>query len=72
VILPEDGRAGEVLRDVEPEDLLNYGLIPEFVGRLPVVVTLDDLDESTLKKILTEPKNSLDNTSGCSRWRTLT
>jgi hypothetical protein len=49
----------EVLRDVEPEDLLKYGLIPEFVGRLPVVVTLDDLDESTLKKILTEPKNSL-------------
>jgi ATP-dependent Clp protease ATP-binding subunit ClpX len=59
VISPEDGRAGEVLRDVEPEDLLKYGLIPEFVGRLPVVVTLDDLDESTLKKILTEPKNSL-------------
>jgi len=48
-----------VLRDVEPEDLLKYGLIPEFVGRLPVVVTLDDLDESALKKILTEPKNAL-------------
>ena len=59
VISPEDGRAGEVLRDVEPEDLLKYGLIPEFVGRLPVVVTLDDLDKSTLKKILTEPKNAL-------------
>jgi ATP-dependent Clp protease ATP-binding subunit ClpX len=59
VMAPEDGRAGEMLRNVEPEDLLKYGLIPEFVGRLPVVVTLDDLDESTLKKILTEPKNSL-------------
>src|SRR6516164_857750 len=59
VTSPEAGRAGEVLRDVEPEDLLKYGLIPELVGRLPVVVTLDDLDESTLKKILTEPKNSL-------------
>jgi ATP-dependent Clp protease ATP-binding subunit ClpX len=59
VVSTEDGHTGEALRDVEPEDLLKYGLIPEFVGRLPVVVTLDDLDESTLKKILTEPKNSL-------------
>jgi ATP-dependent Clp protease ATP-binding subunit ClpX len=59
VIAPEDRRAGDVFRDVEPEDLLKYGLIPEFVGRLPVVVTLDDLDVTTLKKILTEPKNAL-------------
>src|SRR6266516_7924168 len=46
-------------RDVEPEDLLKYGLIPEFVGRLPVVATLDDLDEASLKLILTQPKNAL-------------
>jgi ATP-dependent Clp protease ATP-binding subunit ClpX len=59
VIASEDRRAGDVFRDVEPEDLLKYGLIPEFVGRLPVVVTLDDLDVTTLKKILTEPKNAL-------------
>jgi len=44
---------------VEPEDLLKYGLIPEFVGRLPVVATLEDLDEGSLKKILVEPKNAL-------------
>jgi ATP-dependent Clp protease ATP-binding subunit ClpX len=50
---------GEVLRKVEPEDLLKFGLIPEFVGRLPVIATLEDLDESALKKILTEPKNAL-------------
>jgi ATP-dependent Clp protease ATP-binding subunit ClpX len=50
---------GEVLRDVEPEDLIKYGLIPEFVGRLPVVATLEDLDESALVRILTEPKNAL-------------
>ena len=48
-----------LLRDLEPEDLLKYGLIPEFVGRLPVVATLEDLDEASLKKILTEPKNAL-------------
>jgi ATP-dependent Clp protease ATP-binding subunit ClpX len=59
VIAPEDRRTGEVFRDVEPEDLLKYGLIPEFVGRLPVVATLEDLDEAALKKILTEPKNAL-------------
>ncbi len=59
VIAPEDRRTGEIFRDVEPEDLLKYGLIPEFVGRLPVVATLEDLDESALKKILTEPKNAL-------------
>ena len=50
---------GEVLREVEPEDLIKYGLIPEFVGRLPVVATLDELDESALMQILTEPKNAL-------------
>jgi ATP-dependent Clp protease ATP-binding subunit ClpX len=56
---PDDRRAGEILREVEPEDLLKFGLIPEFVGRLPVVATLEDLDEEALVKILTEPKNAL-------------
>ncbi len=50
---------GVVLREVEPEDLIKFGLIPEFVGRLPVVATLEGLDEAALVKILTEPKNSL-------------
>ncbi|MCA3070615.1 MAG: ATP-dependent Clp protease ATP-binding subunit ClpX [Rhodocyclaceae bacterium] len=50
---------GEVLRDVEPEDLIKYGLIPEFVGRLPVVATLEELDEAALIQILTQPKNAL-------------
>jgi len=50
---------GEVLRDVEPEDLIKFGLIPEFVGRLPVVATLEDLNENALVRILTEPKNAL-------------
>src|ERR1700676_554312 len=59
VLAPEERRAGEIFREVEPEDLLKYGLIPEFVGRLPVVATLEDLDEDALKKILTEPKNAL-------------
>ena len=59
VIAPEDRMTGEIFRDVEPEDLLKYGLIPEFVGRLPVVATLEDLDETALKRILTEPKNAL-------------
>ena len=59
VIAPEDRKQGEIFRDVEPEDLLKYGLIPEFVGRLPVVTTLEDLDEASLKLILTEPKNAL-------------
>lgn len=52
-------RIGETLRGVEPEDLIKYGLIPEFVGRLPVVATLEELDIDALVKILTEPKNSL-------------
>jgi len=56
---PEERRTGEIFRSVEPEDLLKYGLIPEFVGRLPVLATLEDLDEAALKKILTEPKNAL-------------
>jgi ATP-dependent Clp protease ATP-binding subunit ClpX len=55
----DDRRTGEVLRELEPEDLLKFGLIPEFVGRLPVVATLDDLDEDALIQILTEPKNAL-------------
>jgi ATP-dependent Clp protease ATP-binding subunit ClpX len=56
---PEEKRTGEILRQVEPEDLLKYGLIPEFVGRMPVLATLDDLDESALIEILTKPKNAL-------------
>ncbi len=56
----EDARAiGEVLRDVEPEDLIKFGLIPEFVGRLPAVATLESLDESALVTILVEPRNAL-------------
>ena len=50
---------GEILRSVEPDDLLKFGLIPEFIGRLPVIATLEDLDEDALAKILTEPKNAL-------------
>ena len=49
----------EVLRSLEPEDLIKYGLIPEFIGRMPIVATLNDLDQSSLVKILNEPKNSL-------------
>jgi ATP-dependent Clp protease ATP-binding subunit ClpX len=56
---PEERRTGELLRDVQPEDLLKFGLIPEFVGRLPVLATLDDLDENALLEILTTPKNAL-------------
>ena len=59
VSAPEDRKPGEVFREVEPEDLLKYGLIPEFIGRLPVIATLGDLDEAALKKILSEPKNAL-------------
>src|SRR5215813_3019578 len=59
VIAPEDRGAGEIFREVAPEDLLKYGLIPEFVGRLPVLATLEDLDELALKRILGEPKNAL-------------
>jgi ATP-dependent Clp protease ATP-binding subunit ClpX len=56
---PEERQTGEILRDVEPEDLLKYGLIPEFVGRVPVLATLNDLDEAALIDILTKPKNAL-------------
>ena len=56
---PDDRRTGEILRGVEPEDMLRFGLIPEFIGRLPVIATLEDLDEGALVKILTEPKNAL-------------
>ncbi len=55
----EEKRLGDVLSDVEPQDLIKYGLIPEFVGRLPIVVTLHDLTEEHLVRILSEPKNSV-------------
>jgi ATP-dependent Clp protease ATP-binding subunit ClpX len=55
----EDSNLGEILYEVEPQDLIKYGLIPEFVGRLPVVATLEELDEDALVQILTEPKNAL-------------
>ena len=55
----DDRQVGAVLRDVEPEDLIKFGLIPEFIGRLPVVATLESLDEAALMTILTEPKNAL-------------
>lgn len=50
---------GEVMKDIQPEDLLKYGLIPEFIGRLPIIASLEDLDEKVLVNILTEPKNAL-------------
>jgi ATP-dependent Clp protease ATP-binding subunit ClpX len=56
---PTEQRTGAILREVEPEDLLKFGLIPEFIGRLPVVATLEDLDEAALIEILTKPKNAL-------------
>jgi ATP-dependent Clp protease ATP-binding subunit ClpX len=56
---PDERKTGEILRGVEPEDLLKFGLIPEFVGRLPIVATLEDLDEESLIEILTKPKNAL-------------
>ena len=49
----------EIMKSLEPEDLIKYGLIPEFIGRMPIIATLDDLDEQSLIKILKEPKNSL-------------
>ena len=55
----EDKKLSETLKNLEPEDLIKYGLIPEFIGRMPIVATLDDLDEKSLIKILREPKNSL-------------
>ena len=56
---PDERRTGQILREVEPEDLLRFGLIPEFIGRLPVVATLEDLDEGALIEILTKPKNAM-------------
>jgi ATP-dependent Clp protease ATP-binding subunit ClpX len=56
---PNDRRVGQVLADVAPEDLVRFGLIPEFIGRLPVLATLEDLDEAALMEILTAPKNAL-------------
>ena len=55
----DERRTGDVLRGVEPDDLMRFGLIPEFIGRLPVLATLEDLDEGALVQILTEPKNAL-------------
>jgi ATP-dependent Clp protease ATP-binding subunit ClpX len=59
VVSKYERKIGDLLRMTEPQDLIKYGLIPEFVGRLPVVTTLDELDEASLVRILTEPKNSL-------------
>ncbi len=56
---PEDRKTGELFKNLEPEDLLRFGLIPEFVGRIPVLATLEDLDEDALVQILSEPKNAL-------------
>jgi len=56
---PDDRGTGELFKEVEPEDLLKFGLIPEFVGRLPVMATLEDLDQDALVEILSEPKNAL-------------
>ena len=56
---PDSRKIGDIISDVEPQDLLKFGLIPEFVGRLPVVATLDDLNIEAMIKILTEPKNAL-------------
>jgi len=60
-VMPAAGkrRLGDVLRACQPEDLLKFGMIPEFVGRLPVIATLEELDESALISILTEPRNAL-------------
>jgi len=56
---PDERKTGEILRGIEPEDLLKFGLIPEFVGRLPVIATLEELDEDALIEILVKPKNAL-------------
>ncbi|UXN04446.1 MULTISPECIES: ATP-dependent Clp protease ATP-binding subunit ClpX [unclassified Bartonella] len=56
---PDDRRLGEIFHELEPEDLLKFGLIPEFIGRLPVIATLEDLDIDALVRILSEPKNAL-------------
>ncbi|MBT5048914.1 MAG: AAA domain-containing protein, partial [Rhodospirillaceae bacterium] len=56
---PDERKTGEILLGIEPEDLLKFGLIPEFVGRLPVIATLEDLEEEALVEILVKPKNAL-------------
>ncbi|NLC04595.1 MAG: ATP-dependent Clp protease ATP-binding subunit ClpX [Tissierellia bacterium] len=59
VVSQQEIKLGELLKELQPEDLLKFGLIPEFVGRLPIMVTLEELDEESLVKILTQPKNAL-------------
>ena len=59
IVKKEERKIGDILRDVRPEDLIKFGLIPEFLGRLPVIATLDELNEASLIRILTEPKNAL-------------
>ena len=59
IVSPDERGIGELFKETEPEDLLKFGLIPEFVGRLPVIATLEDLDEDALIQILSEPKNAL-------------
>ena len=59
VDMPEERNTGELLKELEPEDLLKFGIIPEFVGRLPVLATLEDLDENALVTILSQQKNAL-------------
>jgi len=59
IIKPSDRTTGEILKMVQPEDLVKFGMIPEFLGRLPVIATLEELNEPSLVKILTEPKNAL-------------
>jgi ATP-dependent Clp protease ATP-binding subunit ClpX len=59
IVKPSEKSVGEMLLDVHPEDLIKFGLIPEFLGRLPVIATLGELNEESLVRILTEPKNAL-------------
>jgi ATP-dependent Clp protease ATP-binding subunit ClpX len=59
IVAEKEQRIGDILKMVRPEDLIKFGLIPEFLGRLPVVATLDELNEDTLIRILSEPKNAL-------------
>ena len=59
IVKQEEKSIGEILKMIQPEDLIKFGLIPEFLGRLPVIATLDELKESALIRILTEPKNAL-------------
>ena len=67
---PDERRTGEILNEVEPEDLLKFGLIPEFVGRLPVIATLEDLDEAALSTFSPVPRTRWSNNfSACSRWK---